>query len=503
MKKIFLNVNSKNVIGKIEPTIFGSFVEHLGRSIYDGFYEPNHPLADKNGFRQDVKDAVKELGVSIVRYPGGNFVSQYDWKMGIGPKENRKATLNLAWNEVEPNLVGIDDFVPLMEECGVEVMMVYNLGTGSYDDVNYLTQYCNVKSGTYWADQRIKNGNEKPFSIKYWGLGNEMDGEWQICHMPAEEYAKKALLSAQIAKAVDPNSKTIIAGSNSYYSPTFPEWDKTVLNIAYKYIDYLSIHIYFTYPDILNKNYTEFFGCYKDFEKYIQKSIEIINVINENKKEKKDVYLSLDEWNVWHALPNEKQHGDGLTYGNHLLENHYDYADSLVFTALLLTILNNVNYIKIACLAQLVNVIAPILTEKNGSLVKQTIYYPFSLLANSIKDFYSLNVDGDIPTFMTKKYGKAEGLIKNVSFDEKTSSYVISLLNLTDEEFNINFTFNQSLLLNKEVVLANHDFNDLNTFKHPNNVVPVTKIINKSVGDSFNYSLPKYSFVVLYAKKGE
>ncbi len=502
MKVAKLSVDPKKVIGTINPEVFGSFVEHLGRSVYDGLYEPSHSQADKQGFRLDVLKAIRDLGVSIIRYPGGNFVSQYQWKNAIGPKEKRPANLNLAWHEIEPNLVGVDEMVPAMKAIGSDVMMAFNLGTGSVQDAADLVEYCNLKTETQYAKMRRENGHPDPYGITYWCLGNEMDGSWQICHMNAEDYAKKALATAEVVKLVDPEAKLVLAGSNSPYSPTFPAWDKTVLHVAFEKVDYLALHGYFTYPDLKEKNVPEFLGVAKDFENYIQTSEKLIEEERTARKSEKRIYLSIDEWNIWHSgFCSEASGQKEWTYANHLLEQSYDYADMLAFSSLLLTILNHVDSVKIACLAQLVNVIAPISTQHDGGLFLQTIYHPFAILANSVKGYDSLAVSGDVPTYRTKRFGEVKALYQNVAYSKEEGEYVVSLLNVGQEEIDLEIALPVRGDLLKEFAFEDIGVHEKNTFEEPEKVHPKEFSEPASYEGEIHKRLKPLSFYVLYIKE--
>lgn len=500
MSNYFLDFSQRKVIGKIEPTVFGSFIEQLGRAVYNGIYEPTHKTSDSVGFRNDVKKLINELGVSIIRFPGGNYVSSHNWKHSIGPIDKRPVDLSLAWTERDPNLVGIDEFVPYAYSCNCEVMMALNLGTGTFEDVIDIVEYCNINNSCYWADERIKNGSRQPYNIKYWCLGNELDGEYQICHMSADDYSKKAVSAAQIAKTIDPNILTIACGSSSPYSAKFPAWDKTVLHETFDYIDFLGIHAYFTYPDLNNRVDAEFFGSAKMFNDYIHTCIKLIKEEKEARKSDKEIYLSVDEWNVWHTFDGTLNYKTPWGCGEPRLENQYDYADMLVFTTLLTTLLNNADYVKIACLAQLINVIAPILTQKNGSVLRQTIFYPFSILANSVKNALSLETLSYLPSFKTKKYGEVSSVYSNVSYIADRDEYVVTLVNLTNEEINLDLICKHNATLDKIITFKTDNIHIKNTFDQPDNVKPLTVDKHLDFSDSLNYVLKPFSLDFLYIK---
>ena len=380
--KAKMTVNKSFIIDKIDPRIYGSFVEHLGRCVYEGIYEPTHSTADSHGFREDVKSLVKELNTSFIRYPGGNFVSGYNWEDGIGPRENRPKRLDLAWKTLETNEVGLHEFVHWASDVGAEVNMAVNLGTKGIDDARNIVEYCNHSGGTYWSDLRQANGAKEPFAIKTWCLGNEMDGPWQIGAKTAQEYGRLAEEAAKAMKLVDENIELVTCGSSYVAMPTFASWEATVLEHTYDYVDFLSLHSY--YGNQAN-----------DIKSYLAKSIEmddfiksvtaICDYVKAKKRSKKTINLSFDEWNVWYHSNQQDEKikkEDPWSIAPPMLEDVYNFEDALLVGCLLITLLENCDRVKIACLAQLVNVIAPIMTEKAGAAWRQTTFYPFMHAAN-------------------------------------------------------------------------------------------------------------------------
>ena len=287
--------------GEVDDNLFSSFVEHLGRAIYTGIYEPENPCSDKDGFRKDVIDLVKELKVSLVRYPGGNFLSNYNWKDGIGPRDKRPVRLDRAWHTIEPNEIGIDEFYDWTKKTGTQILGAVNMGTGSIQDAADLVEYCNFPGGTYWSDLRIKNGHKEPFNIKYWCIGNEMDGPWQIGHMDALTYGRKANEAAKFMKFTDESIKTVVCGSATSSMKTYPEWDRIVLEETYDFADYISIHRYFE-----NKgNDDDFLASWWNMDDFIKTSIATCDYVKALKRSNKTIYLSFDEWNVWYQNKKE------------------------------------------------------------------------------------------------------------------------------------------------------------------------------------------------------
>ena len=370
--KIF--VEKGKIIGAVDRRIYGSFIEHLGRAVYNGIYEPTNKSADDMGFRRDVLELVKELNVPIVRYPGGNFVSGYNWEDGIGDKSKRPRKMELAWLSVETNEVGIDEFQEWAKRAGTEVMMAVNLGTRGPDEARNCIEYCNYDTDTYYANLRRKNGFEKPFGFKLWCLGNEMDGDWQICHKTAEEYGRIAHETAKVMRWIDPSIELVACGSSDRGMPTFGEWERTVLEHTYDDVDYVSLHCYYgNYKD----NTADFLANAERMDEFIKTVAKICDEVQEKKKGTKQINLSFDEWNVWYRTKDEEKKAERWQIAPHLLEEKYNLEDALLVGCMLMTLQNNCDRVKIGCLAQLVNVIAPIMTENGGDAWVQTIFYPY------------------------------------------------------------------------------------------------------------------------------
>ncbi|MDR2156454.1 MAG: alpha-N-arabinofuranosidase [Clostridiales Family XIII bacterium] len=372
--KATLHIDIANPVSRIDDRLFGSFIEHMGRAIYTGVYEPGHPLADGNGFRRDTEELIRPLGLSHIRYPGGNFLSGYDWLDGIGPKEDRPVRPEAAWFAIEPNQVGTDEFLRWCERLGVAPMMGVNLGTGTPASAAALLEYVNGSLPTHYADLRRKNGRETPYGVKLWCLGNEMDGPWQICAKTAEEYGRVACETAKLMKWIDPSIELIACGSSFREMPTFGAWERTVLRHCYPHIDYLSLHQYYANND---GDIPSFLARSLDMNDFIREVAGICGEIKRELDAERDIGLSFDEWNVWYHFQKEGYDPPKWTVGRPIEEERYDVTDALLVGCMLNTLINNADTVKIACLAQLVNVIAPIMTEPGGAAWAQTIYYPF------------------------------------------------------------------------------------------------------------------------------
>lgn len=368
--KAEITISKGNIISKIDNRIYGSFIKHLGRAVYGGIYEPTHRTADKMGFRTDVMEMVKKLEVPIVRYPGENFVSGYNWEDGTGDKAKRPRKMELAWQSIETNEVGIDEFQEWAKRAGSEIMMAVNLGTRGADAARNLVEYCNSETDTYYAEIRRKNGFEKPFGIKLWCLGNEMDGPWQICSKTPYEYGRIACETAKLMKWTDPSIELVACGSSNINMPTFGEWKRTVLRECYEHVDYISLHNYYGNPD---NDTASYLASAVDMDSFIKQAAAICDEVKREKKSDKTVNLSFDEWNIrFHSSEQDKK-VDKWQVAPPLLDDIYNLEDAVVLGDLLITLLNNSDRVKIACLVQLVNVIAPIMTATGGNNEKRTL----------------------------------------------------------------------------------------------------------------------------------
>ena len=465
--KTKVSVVKEFTIGKSEDSLFSSFIEQLGRAVYTGIYEPEHPESDELGFRKDVIKFVKDLGVNLVRYPGGNFVSGYDWKDGIGPKDKRPVRLDRAWKTIETNQVGIEDFYDWTLKSGTQILGAVNMGTGTVQDAGDLVEYCNYPGGTYWSDLRRKNGHEKPYAIKTWCVGNEMDGPWQICHLDAHEYGKKALEAIKMMKWTDDTIKCVVCGSAASTMPTYPEWDRIVLEHTYDMADYISIHRYFENFG----NDDDFLASFYDMEQFIKTSIATCDYVKAVKRSNRTMMLSFDEWNIWYQK-NQTPHD--WVKAPRLLEDNYSLLDALAFGGMVITLLNHSDRIKIACLAQLVNVIAPISTEPGGGSFVQTIYYPFKDMCQFGRGTV-LQPVVKTQNKITDAYGEVPAVIFSVIYNEEKNTVTVFALNTSkdeDSETEIDLASFENTKLSFWSVLCGTDLNAKNSLSKPDNVKP-------------------------------
>ncbi|MEU6392034.1 alpha-N-arabinofuranosidase [Streptomyces sp. NPDC046939] len=394
-------------VGEVSPRLFGSFVEHLGRCVYTGIHEPDHPAADEEGLRTDVLDLIRELGVTTIRYPGGNFVSGYKWEDSVGPVEDRPRRLDLAWRTTESNRFGLSEYIAFLRKLGpqAEPMMAVNLGTRGVAEAIELQEYANHPGGTALSDLRIAHGDKDPFGIKLWCLGNEMDGPWQTGHKTAEEYGRLAAETARAMRQIDNSVELVACGSSAQYMETFAEWEAKVLAETYDLVDHISLHAYYEEHD---GDRDSFLASAVDMESFIQNVVATCDHVGARLKSPKKISLSFDEWNVWYMSRTEAQ-VSALDWPEapRLLEDVYSVTDAVVLGSLLIALLRHADRVKIACLAQLVNVIAPIMTEPGGPAWRQTTFYPFAQASRYGRgEVLDVRVSG--PTYDTERHGTAD-----------------------------------------------------------------------------------------------
>ena len=364
-------------IGDTDPRLFGAFVEHLGRCVYGGIYEPGHPTADKSGFRGDVLALVRELGPTIIRYPGGNFVSGYNWEDGVGPVDKRPARLDLAWFSTEPNKFGTNEFIDWCKAAEVEPMMAVNLGTRGGDAARNLVEYCNHPGGSAWSDLRRAHGWEKPHNVKLWCLGNEMDGPWQMEHKSADAYGTIAREAAKMMRWIDPTIELAACGSSGRNMPTFGQWEDTVIEHTFDHAEYISLH---TYLNNYKQDTASFLASPDLMDRFIDEVVALADAVAAKRRSSKRMMLSFDEWNVWYRTRRNRADRvkEGWPVAPSILEEIYTMEDALAFGGACISLLNHADRVRTACLAQLVNAIAPIMTETGGSAWRQTIFFPFA-----------------------------------------------------------------------------------------------------------------------------
>lgn len=499
MKKAQVIIDKEFLTGEVDKRLYGSFIEHLGRAVYEGIYQPESPFADEQGFRKDTMALVKELNVPIVRYPGGNFVSGYCWEDGVGPKDKRPSRVDLAWTVVESNQFGLNEFTDWCKQVNSQVMMAVNLGTRGVDDARNLLEYCNFKGGTKYSDLRRSHGYEEPHKIKTWCLGNEMDGPWQMGHKTAEEYARLAHETGRVMKMMDPDIDLVACGSSSSMMPTFGDWEATLIDECYDTIDYVSMHQYYGNRDNDSAN---FLASNVDLDQFITNVIAICDYVKGKKHGKKNINISLDEWNVWYHSNEADSKLEKWVQKPHQLEDVYNFEDALLVGSMLITMLRHADRVKIGCMAQLVNVIAPIMTSDTGAW-KQTIFYPFyhcsrfghgTVLHTLVKS----------PVYEAKQYGETPYLDCVVVNNEEAEELVIFAVNKDlEEDMEVSMDLRQfaDYRIAEHIVMHDEDLKAENTEANPDRIKP--EVNGKSVNDNGKFSavLQSKSWNVIRLKK--
>ncbi|WP_417689040.1 alpha-N-arabinofuranosidase [Roseibium sp.] len=486
-------------IADIDKRMYGSFLEHLGRAIYTGIYEPGHPTADEHGMRRDVIDLVRELDTPVCRYPGGNFVSAYNWEDGIGPKEDRPTRLDLAWHTSESNQVGIHEFAEWAKSANTEMMLAVNLGSRGLDDARNFVEYVNHPGGSYWSDLRKKNGQADPWDVRLWCLGNEMDGPWQVGHKSAAEYGHLANETAKAIRAFDDKLELIVCGSSHSNMPTYPQWEATVLEQTYEQVNYISLHMYF---ENYEKNTREYLALPEKLDRYIGTVSGVIDYVKAKKRAKNDVRISFDEWNVWYHERKQdsvRMKEWGWPHAPLLLEDIYNFEDVLQVGCILNTFIRRSDVVRIACIAQLVNVIAPIMTEPGGAAWKQTIYYPFQF-ASLYGRGTALQLDVDCPSYDADIAAGVSYLdIAGVHDSENGTLTFFAVNRNGDEPMEISFSlegFGEAKSV-RHTLIKHDDLEAKNTRENPNNVAPQEGAGASVEAGRLKITVPAYSYSMI------
>ena len=487
-----ISIHTERHRGEIDRKIFGNFIEHLGRCITGGILDEGSPLSDKDGFRKDVMQAVKDMDVPFLRWPGGNFASNYDWMDGIGPRDQRPARLEMAWGTVEDNRFGTHEFMDYVQKLGTEPYICLNLGTGNWTMAQQWVEYVNGDQNTAMVQLRKKNGREKPWKVKYWGLGNEIDGYWQMGHRSASDYGAFALEAAKLAKLTDPDVSLIAAGASNFrHGSDWIGWNRTVLDYLKDYADYISLHLYAGNP---TDDYADFVASPIEMDEKIETLARLIDVAMAKRVDRvtgapvtdgRKMYIALDEWNVWYRARGDSQRGRSI------LEEHYNLEDALVIAGFLNSLVNHADVVKMANLAQLVNVIAPIFTNENG-LYLQTIYYPLQLFSRNMKG-NSLRLQLDSPTYTSKRFDTVPYLDASAALDGNT--LVLNIVNRhLDQALDVSVLLEDRQISGAITVseVNGPDIKAVNDFDKT--LVGVqTRTISAS-GSALTYSVPPHSY---------
>jgi len=494
-------VDRERTLAKLDPRVFGSFLEHLGRAVYEGVYEPGSPLADSNGFRKDVMEEIRRLNVPIIRYPGGNFVSGYNWLDGVGPKENRPTVLEKAWNSIETNQFGTNEFIDWCRLVNTEPLLATNLGTNTPEMSAALVEYCNVEKGTRWSNLRREHGYSAPHKVKTWCLGNEMDGPWQMGHMPAREYGRKARDAARQMRMVDRSVELIACGSSGPQMQTYLQWDREMLDECYDQVDGISLHRYMRNDRFeTNGDSSKFVALNLTMDRQIEEVAAVADLVRGRKRSSKTLWLSFDEWNVWYRA----RSGNGRRqFAPHILEEVYNLEDALLVGGMVNTLLRYADRVRIACLAQIINVIAPITTNKDG-LMRHTIYYPYAWALQyahgEVLDLAPESETYEVTGLVrTADLGQVPYLDVAGTVDREKGRVTLFMLNRDfGKEREITVVWRESapkqVLVSK--VITGSDLKAFNTFEQPNRVVPQDLDAPK-VGTKMTFKLPAQSYTVV------
>ena len=494
-----LYLDSRRTIAPIDRNLFGSFLEHLGRAIYEGIYDPASSLSDSNGFRRDVMNEVRGMGVPIIRYPGGNFVSGYNWLDGVGPKQDRPRVLDKAWNAINTNQFGTNEFIAWCRLVGTEPLMGLNLGTGTAEQAAALVEYCNLDKGTRWSDLRRKHGVADPHKVQHWCLGNEMDGPWQIGHMTATEYGMKAQDAARQMRAVDPSLTLVACGSSGPSMPTYLEWDREVLEQCYEYVDALSLHRYFgNTKDETGGDSAKFLALNLTMDKQIEETLAVCDLVRGHKRSPKKLSLSFDEWNVWYRARDAEAMNGHHQEAPHSLEEIYNLEDALLVGGLINTLLRHADRVKIACLAQLVNVIAPLMTNAKG-LFRQTIFYPYNwALQYARGSVLEVLVESpstyDVPGMGQVPHLDVAGIVD--PNDGKTTLFLLNRDLSKARQVEVNWEGTVPGRLLASWVLTGDDLKAINSFDAPQHVAPKEAEKPSSAAGHMRIELPPRSYSV-------
>ena len=496
--RITLALNPAFRVAPVRRRTFGAFVEHLGRCVYTGIHEPDHPSADEDGFRTDVLALTRELGVSSVRYPGGNFVSGYRWEDGVGPLEQRPARHDLAWHSTEPNTVGLDEFMAWVAKAGVEPMYAVNLGTRGIEEALDVLQYANAPEGIALSDERAANGHAAPYGISMWCLGNEMDGPWQAGHKTPEEYARLATETARLLRQEDPDLELVACGSSNSSMETFGEWENIVLTEAYDHVDMISAHAYYSEQD---GDQASFLASADDMDHFIDSVVATADHVRAKLGRDKRIMVSFDEWNIWyqHRAESRPPSGEDWPVAPVLLEDTYSAMDAVVFGNLLISLLRHSDRVASASLAQLVNVIAPIMTEPGGASWKQTTFHPFALTSRHARGEV-LDVRLDAPSFENRRFGTSSAADAVATWDEDSGDLSLFVVNRGADEqlaLDVDLSAFGDLELVEALTLHHEDPYAANTRSAPEAVTPAA---NGSVALTENHlggDLPAISWTMI------
>ncbi len=490
MRETTITLHTDFQVDQVDPRIFGGFLEHMGRAVYEGVYDPKSAHADEDGFRTDVLEALRRLDMTAMRYPGGNFASGYHWMDGVGPRDQRPTVRELAWQSIEPNHFGTDEYVKLCRKMGWTPMLTVNLGTGTPEEARNWVEYCNCPAGTRYADMRAANGSVEPYAVKLWCLGNEMDGPWQLGHVPADQYAIRAQQAAKMMKDVDRSIELVVCGSCGIGMPTYMEWDRQVLEYLGDLADYISLHRYVGNRD---DDTPDFLAITNSIDQQIEEMDAACRFIQAKRRSRKRAYLCFDEWNVWYK--NHQMDGEGQ-FAPHLIEEVYNLEDALVVAGFLNSFIRHADTVKIANIAQIVNVIAPIQTRGDEMLI-QSIFYPFEMFSRR-RDGISLQPVVDGPTYEGKAHGEVPYIDASAILGGDRLHVFATNRSLEETAIvHVNLADQPLVALESGEILTGPDAKAANSFERPAVVRPCPFTNVKIVSGRATMELPPLSVAAL------
>ncbi|HQE91519.1 MAG TPA: alpha-N-arabinofuranosidase [Anaerolineae bacterium] len=490
MKLTTITLHTQYQIGEVDPRVFGGFLEHLGRAVYQGVYDPTCAHADADGIRTDVLGALKRLRMTAMRYPGGNFASGYHWMNGIGPRAQRPVVRELAWQSIEPNTFGTDEYLALCRKAGWTPMITVNLGTGTPEEARNWVEYCNCPAGTYYANMRAANGHPDPYAVKLWCLGNEMDGPWQLGHVPADQYAIRAQQAAKMMKDVDRSLELVACGSCGVGMPTYMAWDQQVLDSMGDLADYVSLHRYVGNDQ---NDTPDFLAVTRSIDRQIEEMDAACRFVQAKRRSQRRTYLCFDEWNVWY----KDRHGDGEgQFAPHLIEEVYNLEDALVVAGFLNSFIRHADVVKIANIAQIVNVIAPILT-RGDDMVLQPTFYPFEMFSRR-REGVALQAAVDGPKYVGATHGEVTYVDSSAILNEDRLHVFLTNRSL-DEPAHVHVRLADRAITAVESaeILRGPDAKAVNTYEQPHTVIAHPFNGATIIDHGVNVELPPLSVVAL------
>lgn len=485
-----IHLHTNFQVGQVDPRLFGGFLEHLGRAVYEGVFDPTSARADAVGFRTDVMDALRRLNMTTMRYPGGNFASGYHWEDGIGAQGKRPTVRELAWQSVEPNHFGTDEYIKLCRKMDWTPMLTINMGTGTPEEARNWVEYCNAPAGTRYADLRAANGGVTPYDVKLWCLGNEMDGPWQLGHVPAEQYAIRAQQAGKMMKDADAGIELVACGSSGPSMSTYMEWDRQVLEYLGEVADYVSLH---RYVGNQANDTPDFLAITNSVDRQIEEIDSVCRFVQGKRRSRKRTYLCFDEWNVWYK--NMQMDGKWKS-APHLIEEVYNLEDALVVAGFLNSFIRHADVVKIANLAQIVNVIAPILTRGDELLIQST-FYPFEMFSRR-REGTSLKITVTGPTYEGKTNGVVHYIDASAILNGKQLHIFITNRSLDKAaQVQINIADGSIAALESGEILIGPDAKASNTFGCSNVVKPAPYSECRIVNGHAGLELPVLSVTAL------